>query len=380
MATRLASSTAADQSDGNVSSKGTDSSNSNNESPEKPVPARNLTQAFEALCVKENSAENPSSAEALAAATEDNGREGEEEKSSKENLLEPVHTLVAASPAMVDAAAKLALISPTGVAELQQQRLQSSSASSPNKPPPRAPSLSITTVGDDTGVSAGSASAAAAAATKVSTGATTLSSTTATAMAGTGTAGAARGHPYLDLHPDLRRDLSQALVNRVSFYAIIHDINKEASAMASNDVLQQVVSPGGVGGGNGGGGNEQEERSPLVVAALGGDAALVQQEAAATALIDEEEWLLTTIASRSHEDELESRGGGSAGSGNPASHHRACPDTFLQAMGEKEYENPVASLAGNTRTQLWKPSRSWWEAKSGKNPWIEPSSHNKRWR
>lgn len=33
-----------------------------------------------------------------------------------------------------------------------------------------------------------------------------------------------------------------------------------------------------------------------------------------------------------------------------------------------------------SRTQLWKPSRSWWEAKSGKNPWIEPNSHNKRWR
>jgi hypothetical protein len=49
-------------------------------------------------------------------------------------------------------------------------------------------------------------------------------------------------------------------------------------------------------------------------------------------------------------------------------------------MGEKEYENPIASLPGVSRTQLWKPSRSWWEAKSGKNPWIEPTSHNKRWR
>ena len=156
--------------------------------------------------------------------------------------------------------------------------------------------------------------------------------------------------PYLDLHPDLRRDLSQALVNRVSFYAIIHDINKEATAMACNDVLQQQALP------------ENEDRSPLVVAALGGDAALVQHEAAATALIDEEEWLLSTIAARQDDN------------------RRACPDTFLQAMGEKEYENPVASLAGNTRTQLWKPSRSWWEAKSGKNPWIEPASHNKRWR
>ena len=57
-----------------------------------------------------------------------------------------------------------------------------------------------------------------------------------------------------------------------------------------------------------------------------------------------------------------------------------CPPTFSQAIGEKEYENPVHALSGGNRTQLWKPSRSWWEAKSGKNPWIEPSSHNKRWR
>jgi len=60
--------------------------------------------------------------------------------------------------------------------------------------------------------------------------------------------------------------------------------------------------------------------------------------------------------------------------------NQACPATFLQAMGEREYENPLASLSNGSRTQLWKPSRSWWEAKSGKNPWIEPKSHNKRWR
>jgi hypothetical protein len=43
--------------------------------------------------------------------------------------------------------------------------------------------------------------------------------------------------PHVALHPDLKRDLSQALVNRVSFYGVIHDINKEATAMASNDFL-----------------------------------------------------------------------------------------------------------------------------------------------
>ena len=105
---------------------------------------------------------------------------------------------------------------------------------------------------------------------------------------------------------------------------------------------------------------EEEEHSPLVLAATG----RVKERTAATvksACIDEEVWLLSTIANRNETV-------------------RSCPDTFLQAMGEKEYENPVQSLAGGSRTQLWKPSRSWWEAKSGKNPWIEPASHNKRWR
>jgi hypothetical protein len=83
------------------------------------------------------------------------------------------------------------------------------------------------------------------------------------------------------------------------------------------------------------------------------------------AVIDEERWLLETIDSRGMD---ESRA------------IKACPPTFLQAMGEREYENPLTSLSNGSRTQLWKPSRSWWEAKSGKNPWIEPTSHNKRWR
>jgi hypothetical protein len=159
--------------------------------------------------------------------------------------------------------------------------------------------------------------------------------------------------PLLYLHTDLRRDLSQALVNRVSFYGIIHDINKEAGAMAANDT--KVVE-------------EEESLSPLVLAAVGSASLSSSKTSEGTpedyshALIDEEEWLLSTISTRE------------------PSERRACPDTFLQAMGEKEYDNPVTSLSGNTRTQLWKPSRSWWEAKSGKNPWIEPAFHNRRWR
>lgn len=38
------------------------------------------------------------------------------------------------------------------------------------------------------------------------------------------------------------------------------------------------------------------------------------------------------------------------------------------------------ALPAETRTSLWKPGRSWWEAKSGKNPWMEPALHNQRWR
>lgn len=156
--------------------------------------------------------------------------------------------------------------------------------------------------------------------------------------------------PGLDLHPILQRELSQALVDRVSFYAIIHDINKECTTMAANDPVQ-TKSPTPI-------------QSPALVAAVKG---LSTEESpldnvAKSACIDEEEWLLSTISTRSSQEV------------------RSCPETFSQAMGEKEYENPVSSLSGGSRTQLWKPSRSWWEAKSGKNPWIEPASHNKRWR
>jgi hypothetical protein len=166
-----------------------------------------------------------------------------------------------------------------------------------------------------------------------------------------------------DLHPELKLELSKALVNRVSFYGIVHDINKEATAMMSNDTLTACHS------------NDGEDSHPLVLAALDG---VTTSEAATTetavfdsytedsAMIDEEAWLLRTVAvSDATEPRLEDA---------------ACPATFLQAIGEKEYENSVSSLSKNSRTQLWKPSRSWWEAKSGKNPWIEPVSHNKRWR
>ena len=156
------------------------------------------------------------------------------------------------------------------------------------------------------------------------------------------------GLPTFSLHSDLQQLLPQRLVERVSFYSVIHDINKEATAMAQNDGVQA---------------REGEAESPLVRSVLGKPVSSSVTADTSVAVIDEESWLLSAIEGPETEDDS-----------------RQCPATFLQAMGEKEYENPVSSLSGGSRTQLWKPSRSWWEAKSGKNPWIEPASHNKRWR
>lgn len=142
--------------------------------------------------------------------------------------------------------------------------------------------------------------------------------------------------PDFEVHQFLMMRLSQKQINRVSFHGIIHDINKEATDMASNDTLR------------------------------------TDDKTSCSAMIDEEQWLLSIIASRSPEE---------------TAVHRACPSTFSEAIGEVECKtnvegetaNPLSNLNAS-KTQLWKPSRSWWEARSGKNPWIEPRSHNKRWR
>jgi hypothetical protein len=159
------------------------------------------------------------------------------------------------------------------------------------------------------------------------------------------------------LHPSLQRDLSDALIQRVSFYAIIHDINKEANSMAANDDS----------GFNRHAEELNEEYDPIVVAVQGYPKTQINSTTsmANAALIDEEQWLLDVIDARSSEESRTVN---------------ACPPTFSQAMGERDHENPLTSLSNGSRTQLWKPSRSWWEAKSGKNPWIEPKNHNKRWR
>lgn len=167
------------------------------------------------------------------------------------------------------------------------------------------------------------------------------------------------GLPEVKLHPDLRRELTAHCILRISCYSILHDINKEAISMAAHDPL---LCP------------DAESVCPLVLAGKGQPSippppGLHVIETPEQAAIDEEKWLLAVIADRSSQE-------------TSAVTSTQCPATFLQAMGEKEYDTPAvhSTTSGHSRTQLWKPSRSWWEAKSGKNPWIEPSSHNKRWR
>jgi len=252
--------------------------------------------------------------------------------------------------------------------------------------------------------------------------------------------------PHFGLHDSLRGNLCQGLVDRVSFYSVVRDINKEAADAASSDPKAGVYNDGSVHGKSqpqapsvtgsgvngapaGATGNasatlpnangkhqvvaedgrvhvhpdpKEERRSILVMAsrsdernnpnegpsdptydadgANSGNNGVAGEAFAfpslGAALLDEEWWLMSAIASRTPEEV----------SVNQSS--KLLP-TFYEAMGEKDAAAAgVAGAAGeagaaaqqSSRTQLWKPGRSWWEAKSGKNPWVEPVVHNNRWR
>ena len=170
---------------------------------------------------------------------------------------------------------------------------------------------------------------------------------------------------HLPKHPlteKLRLELSQGTIDRCSIYSVIHGINTDIDEMVKNDKKHP--------------GEDLQDGNSALVRAVNGPARQhskqKDEDRTDLAVIDEETFLLWAIFSRS-EDEITS--------------HRACPSSFAEAIGESEplpvhdehTANPLNALA-SSRTQLWKPSRSWWEAKSGKNPWIEPESHNKRWR
>jgi hypothetical protein len=171
--------------------------------------------------------------------------------------------------------------------------------------------------------------------------------------------------PNFDLHESLRLNLQQSVIDRCSFYSVVNGVNKAVQEMAAEDQDGAIE-------------DAQDEDSALVRAVNGPSKKVTSRREGPQvelAVLDEERFLLAVINNRT-EEEMEIR---------------ACPSTFAEAIGEIEpgissestlscqSDNPLSVLAAS-RTQLWKPSRSWWEAKSGKNPWIEPKNHNKRWR
>lgn len=282
-----------------------------------PIPRRNLSEAFEELYVSTPSLEDG----ATAAATPGMKLQTIDDDDFSQKVLSSN------------------LISPTGVTDLHHADASDSSVTNKATTSATAPTIDTNPVAMAAPVEGVDASAT-----------TTVPCTTL---------------PNFLLHEELQKDLSQAVINRVSFYGVIHDINKEATAMAANDDSGLMMSPPTTVNTAAGG---EDDGSPLVEAVKGPsdqqqqsvDTGMVH-----TAVICEERWLLSAIEWRGSDENCSIQ---------------ACPPTFLQAMGEREYENPLTSLSSGSRTQLWKPSRSWWEAKSGKNPWIEPKSHNKRWR
>lgn len=217
--------------------------------------------------------------------------------------------------------------------------------------------------------------------------------------------------PCFRLHDTLRGKLYQGLVDRVSFYSVVRDINKEALDLTISDpqggAYEDAEMHGKVWLSSGGESPvlpmeskrevvaddgkvhvhpnpKEEQRSVLVMACQlkernnpneGPSGICVPAEvnenpvaSLGVPLIDEEWWLVSAIASRAPEE---------------VEVNRTCKllPTFYEAMGEKDAASMGDAVEErSSRTQLWKPGRSWWEAKSGKNPWVEPVVHNKRWR
>jgi hypothetical protein len=184
--------------------------------------------------------------------------------------------------------------------------------------------------------------------------------------------------PRFQLHEDLCGEMHQGLIDRVSFYSIVRDINKEAADAAMTDPKGQLYNDEAMHQGGGVSNNvnakdgkvhthpirSMESNNILVVACME-NREESWKPSMGVALLDEEWWLLSAMASRSPEEVAL----------NQAS---ALPSTFSEALGEKD--SSTGDSMSTSKTQLWKPGRSWWEAKSGKNPWVEPAVHNNRWR
>jgi hypothetical protein len=288
------------------------------QSPElQQQPRRNLTQAFEALCLTVSSS---------------SPNDNDDEMANKEETSE--YQRRAGGTGVYESSSSSSLLSPTGVADEHQQAalllLEPRTKPLPKQQPP--PPVVV-------------------------------DPNDATTM----TNGGLLHPPTITLVEDLQRDLTDACVLRVSLYSIVHDINKEAAALATLDPLLAAAGSSLL----------PDIACPLLQAFSNQSRGIGPMPAASAAfadneqhhaMIDEEKWLLAEV--QKHHAAAES---------SSFDHHpdSSCPATFRQAMGEKEYDLPP-HLVG--RTQLWKPSRSWWEAKSGKNPWIQPSLHNQRWR
>jgi hypothetical protein len=194
--------------------------------------------------------------------------------------------------------------------------------------------------------------------------------------------------PHFQLHEDLRGEMSQGLIDRVSFYSIVRDVNKEAADAAMTDPKGLLYNYEAIHLGRRVMSNNDKTSGKDVVRAKDGKVhahPILSKEnnnilvlasidegvesmtpAMGPALLDEEWWLLSAMASRSPEEVA-------------LNHASALPSTFSEALGEKD-GSAADSMSSSSKTQLWKPGRSWWEAKSGKNPWVEPDVHNNRWR
>jgi len=178
--------------------------------------------------------------------------------------------------------------------------------------------------------------------------------------------------PRCHLHEDLCGEMHQGLIDRVSFYCIVRDINKEATDAAMTDPKGHLYNDEAVSNNvNAKDGKvhahpiQARESNNILVLACMENSEETWKPSMGLTLLDEEWWLLSAMASRSPEEVA-------------LNHASALPSTFSEALGEKD--SSTSDSMSTSKTQLWKPGRSWWEAKSGKNPWVEPAVHNNRWR
>jgi hypothetical protein len=175
---------------------------------------------------------------------------------------------------------------------------------------------------------------------------TTTTATTSNSSSSSSSNSSCSSQPLLvefRLHPKLQKNMSNGLVQRVSFYSIIHDINKETTT-AGADIVTYSSNIGSYNN---------------------------SKTTTTTALIDEEQWLLDVIAIDS-----------SSSSRNLNFEKKTNTSTTTDcSMVIYKNNDPTAATSSSHRrkTRLWKPQYSWWKAKSGYNAYLEPKYHNKRW-